>query len=195
MVKNEIRKKIRLMRECQDKELWLANNTKICDKILALPIMQEENVRGKRVSLFSSHKGEPDLSSVRDALISMGAKCFYPVTQTDDIIMRRHRHETGIQEYNPGKLGILEPVLSEEHLDVHKMMDIIFLPGIAFDRNGNRVGYGKGYYDRYLSQYFPDPFVITIAPIFSFQLIEEIPAMSHDIPADIIVTENDVIYT
>jgi 5-formyltetrahydrofolate cyclo-ligase len=183
------------MRECQDENQWRANSDKICDRILSLEIFKEENARGKMVSLFSPHKGEPDLSAVRDALINMGAKCFYPVTQAEDIIMRRHRHETGSQEYNPGRMGILEPVLDENQSDIHKMMDIILLPGIAFDRKGNRVGYGKGYYDRYLSQYYPDPFVITIAPIFSFQLLDDIPAMPHDIPADIIVTENEVIYT
>jgi 5-formyltetrahydrofolate cyclo-ligase len=195
MVKNEIRKNIRLIRECQDETAWRANTKKICDSILTLPILKEENVRGKNVSLFFAHKGEPDLSSIRDALISMGANCFYPVTQSEDIIMRRHRHEIEYHEYNPGKMGIPEPVMLDNHSDVNKLMDIIFLPGIAFDRKGNRVGYGKGYYDKYLAQYFPDPYVITIAPLFSFQLVDQIPAMPHDIPADIIVTETEIIYT
>jgi len=195
MLKNDIRKNILLIRENQGQSQWQVNSKSICDNILQLPILKKESIRGKSISLFSAHKGEPDLLTVRDELISMGANCFYPVTQTEDIIMRRHNHETGTQEYNPGKMGILEPVLSERHSDIRTMMDIIFLPGIAFDRKGNRIGYGKGYYDRYLARYYPDPFVITIAPIFSFQLIEEIPVMSHDIPADIIVTETDVIYT
>lgn len=68
-------------------------------------------------------------------------------------------------------------------------IDIAIVPGVAFDKKGNRVGYGKGYYDRLLSKI--DGKKIALA--YGFQVFENLPAESHDIKVDYIVTENRVI--
>jgi 5-formyltetrahydrofolate cyclo-ligase len=63
------------------------------------------------------------------------------------------------------------------------------VPGVAFDRNGNRIGRGKGYYDRLLEQ----TRAITVGVGYGFQLIEDIPAEPHDIAVDYVITEHGVI--
>ena len=74
-------------------------------------------------------------------------------------------------------------------------MDWIFIPGIAFDLSGNRIGYGKGYYDIYLSNYKNIGAKYTIAPAFEFQIVDTILMEKHDVPVNIIVTEERIIYT
>lgn len=71
-----------------------------------------------------------------------------------------------------------------------KEIDLIIVPGVAFDRNGYRVGYGGGYYDRFLSKY-PDAVKLGIA--FDLQLIDEVPREHFDIAVDFIFTENKII--
>ncbi|MEB1807627.1 MAG: 5-formyltetrahydrofolate cyclo-ligase [Bacillaceae bacterium] len=70
----------------------------------------------------------------------------------------------------------------------HENIDLIIVPGVAFDRKGNRLGYGGGYYDRYLSHYKGK----TCALAFDEQLVSEIPVESFDVPVQMIVTEDKV---
>ncbi len=67
--------------------------------------------------------------------------------------------------------------------------DIIIVPGLAFDRSGNRLGYGKGYYDYFLSRH---PNVLKIAVGYAFQLVDFVPTDASDVPVDLVITENRV---
>ncbi len=70
-------------------------------------------------------------------------------------------------------------------------LDVILVPGLAFDRLGGRIGHGKGYYDRLLAQV--DPRTALISPAFECQIVEKCPMESHDCRVHVIVTENEVI--
>jgi 5-formyltetrahydrofolate cyclo-ligase len=86
----------------------------------------------------------------------------------------------GIREPNA---GIIRTVLREE-------IDAVLVPAVAFDRRGYRVGYGGGYYDRFLLEV---PRAARIGAAFSCQIVADIPVDSHDVPADRIVTEQEII--
>lgn len=91
----------------------------------------------------------------------------------------------------PSLFGILEPD-KEQLLPIDpKKLEIVLVPGLAFDIHGNRVGYGKGYYDRFLIHLNPNSLKIGLA--YDFQLLDEIPSNSYDIPVDIIVTDKRII--
>ncbi len=89
-----------------------------------------------------------------------------------------------------GKFGILEP-LKGEKFDANKLSDsdIIIVPGIAFDTEKNRIGYGKGYFDRLLK----NTCAKKIALAFELQIVDKIPAEKHDIKVDKIITEKRII--
>lgn len=94
-----------------------------------------------------------------------------------------------MKELFPGYQGILEPAANRDRLFeasscVHALM---LVPGVVFDRNGNRIGYGKGFYDHYLKTY---PYISKMGLAFSCQCIEEIPAEPQDICMDVVLTEN-----
>jgi 5-formyltetrahydrofolate cyclo-ligase len=71
-------------------------------------------------------------------------------------------------------------------------IDLLIVPGIAFDRMGHRLGYGRGYFDRYLSQAKPH---FSIGLAYNFQMVESLPHYSHDQKLDAIATESEIIYT
>jgi len=88
----------------------------------------------------------------------------------------------------PGKFGILEPI--ETMRIAFKNIDIILVPGIAFDKEGHRIGYGFGYYDKFLAKVTK---AVKIGLCFDFQVVDKIPRETHDVPVDFVVTEKRVV--
>jgi len=70
-------------------------------------------------------------------------------------------------------------------------IDLIIVPGIAFDKNGNRLGYGLGFYDRFLCSLKEVATIVALA--YDFQVLDEIPNDHHDVPVDTIITESKII--
>lgn len=89
-------------------------------------------------------------------------------------------------ELTPNKFGIPEPTGDQEA----GTLDLILVPGVAFDREGNRLGMGKGYYDRFLSG---QKGVLRVALAFSEQILANIPKESYDETVDMIITDEEII--
>lgn len=106
-----------------------------------------------------------------------------PVVKGDDLELRIY---TGPQDMKIGAYGIEEPI-GETFTD-YAEIDFIAVPGVAFDREGNRLGRGKGYYDRLLPR-IPSAFKAGIC--FPFQLIDQVPTEPFDICMDVIITNNE----
>ena len=70
-------------------------------------------------------------------------------------------------------------------------IDVVIAPGLAFDRNGNRLGYGGGAYDRFLARLRPEALLVGVA--FAEQVVEEVPAGPNDVPVHLVVTDREVI--
>jgi 5-formyltetrahydrofolate cyclo-ligase len=101
---------------------------------------------------------------------------------------------THFDELTPGMLGVLEPKAELCHRTDRRVdaveLDLIVAPGLAFDRRGGRLGYGKGYYDRLLHRVRAD--AVKVGVCFECQIFPEIPLLPHDIRMDGIVTEKAV---
>ena len=110
-------------------------------------------------------------------------KCLLlPCVDGNDLLLRRY---TGPDSLQPGpQFGIPEPVGPVFHqLDA---IDVIIVPGVAFDRNRNRMGRGRGFYDRLLKS---TPNAVKVGVAFSFQIFDEIPVEPFDVPMDEVVSE------
>ena len=103
---------------------------------------------------------------------------YLPAIEGDDIVIRQYKSE---QDLKVGKYGILEPVGAV--LDNPEEINLVIVPGRAFDIRGYRLGRGKGYYDRLL----PKMRAIKIGVCFDCQYIFRVPAEEHDIPMDYVV--------
>lgn len=90
---------------------------------------------------------------------------------------------TGFGELRPNRFGIPEPVSDDP---VEYAGALVLMPGVAFDRRGGRVGYGGGYYDRYLAGHLGHP---TVALCYDFQLVDAIEADKYDIPVDLVISD------
>lgn len=110
---------------------------------------------------------------------------FLPVVVGDDIVFREFSSTSQLKE---SSFGIMEPT-GDDFAD-YKKIDLIIVPGVAFDRNKNRLGRGKGYYDRFLKKVNAPKMGIC----FDFQLLDRIPAESNDIKMDYVISENDFIW-
>lgn len=110
---------------------------------------------------------------------------FLPVVKENELEIKPFTGIKNMQALPP--FGILEPI-GEPFKDLHKI-EIILVPGIAFDRKGFRMGRGKGYYDKFL----PKTSAVRIGICFSFQLFDTIPINEFDAQMDYILTENELL--
>lgn len=110
---------------------------------------------------------------------------FLPVVKGDDLVFRKY--VSGIS-FQSSKLGVDEPI-GDDLVD-YKKIDLVVVPGVAFDRAKNRIGRGKGYYDRFLKKISAPK----IGICFDFQLLDKIPVSDNDVKMDYIVSENDLIW-
>lgn len=92
------------------------------------------------------------------------------------------------QDLAPGYMGIMEPV-SDDYASLKN--GLLVMPGIAFDTQKNRIGYGGGFYDRYLQQHMSDFYKTAIC--FDYQIVEHIMSEEFDIKPDKIITEKRII--
>lgn len=152
-----------------------ALSQEILEKLERLPAFQES----KTVLLYHSLKDE-----VRTrAFIEKWSKkktILLPVVSGDQLELR---HYTGIGDLSPGAYGIAEPTgrLVEDYTSI----DLVVVPGVAFDKEGHRLGRGKGYYDKLLPR-IPAVFA---GICFPFQLIDKIPVEPFDIRMDTVITK------
>jgi 5-formyltetrahydrofolate cyclo-ligase len=103
-------------------------------------------------------------------------------------------HLENLDELETGMYKILEPkadlrTVPAKRVEIHEL-DLIMVPGVAFDRRGARTGHGKGYYDKLLEHARPDTPLIALA--FECQVFDEIPTEEHDVFMDKVVTETTV---
>ena len=122
---------------------------------------------------------------------SEGKHVVVPYCENGEIELFRLDH---VGELAPGTIGVLEPRRELRGRPDRKVdragPDLIVVPGLAFDRRGGRLGYGKGYYDRFLHQARGD--ATRVAVCFECQMFAEIPHLPHDIRMNMIVTEKAV---
>lgn len=90
--------------------------------------------------------------------------------------------------------GILEPAIDVPHIDPNEL-NLIVVPGVAFDRNGGRMGYGAGFYDRYFKKINKENMnkIVKLALAYEIQMLDKIPMNAQDVPVDFIITENEFI--
>ncbi len=176
MTKQELRNNVRKkLRECSPDELSRQSDA-ICEWLLRHPRVMQAGT----VVAYWPLPDEPDLSNAIDALCKQGKRVLLPcVTSDTEMVLRQY---DGPSSMRTGAFGIQEPIGEEADIDSpDNGTTVILVPGVAFDNNGNRLGRGKGYYDRFL-QNAGRPHTIGIC--FDLQIVGEVPCGEHDIPVD-----------
>ena len=178
MIKSSIRKSI-LKRRLALSEGSVANLSSTIQKHL---IESDYFIRAKSVAVYSPINNEVETDKIIAACFEMNKKIFLPKLCSTDLNFLALKPDSQFQK---NKFGIPEICNSEAEIAGH--IDLMICPGIAFDSKKNRVGYGSGYYDRYLTSASYNHLGMLG---FSMQKTESISVDSFDIPMDFILTEN-----
>lgn len=187
--KKELRKRLLQQRKELSREDCRKASKSICKRLTALDLYKEADM----IFAYSSIKNEISCDYLIEKAIADGKKVALPrvINSEDNDIEMQFFYIDENAELESGFMGICEPEEDYSTLAVPSGKTLIVLPGIAFDRKFARIGYGKGFYDRYLSLYGENS--QSVAVCYDFQLFDEIPSDEHDIPAGAIVTPTEVL--
>ena len=141
------------------------------------------------IHIFLSKADEPETSQIIELAWKSGKQIGVPCVLPDTLELF-HSQLNSFEDLRPGALGVLEPSPERRTALTPESFDLVIVPGVAFDRQGGRLGYGKGYYDRFLDQ----SHAFRLALAFDFQLLETVPTEIHDVPMDGILTENGIYF-
>ena len=151
----------------------------IQQQFLALP----EYLASELVALYSPVHNEVQTELVVAHARQAGKRLAYPRVEGDGMVF----HEVAPDEpLLCGRFGICEPVQTRPVAAAE--IGLVIVPGVAFDRAGFRLGYGKGYYDRLWGHGQRHPFLVGFA--YAFQLVPQLPNETHDLRLDLLLTED-----
>lgn len=174
-----------------------------CERLLAMAELEEVVRRAGCVAGFLAVRSELDPATALEEVRRRGARVVYPRVAND----RQPRlcfHAVDASELRAGRFGIPEPPIDSAEVPVEDI-DLMIVPGLAFDAAGRRLGFGGGYYDEVLSlrsgaaRRGPDAGVELAGPrlvvglAYDFQVVDTCPAEPHDQPIDCVVTESRVL--
>ena len=168
--KDEIRRAMRERRKALTPEERTAASEVICAKLAALQLKSP-------IAVYLASPQEIDLSPFIRKMLTAGDKVVAPRWngETYELAVLKGLDEGHLRQ---GPMGILEP--AEAEIVSPKAVEVWLVPGLAFTRNGKRLGYGGGWYDRLLAEAPKDAVKLGIA--YAFQVVDDLPSEPHDIP-------------
>lgn len=178
--KVQLRQKIAELKQQYSEEELLRKSEEVFSVVELTGVFQD----AKKIFIYYGMKDE--VSTINFIERWNNEKEFYlPVVQESDLVFRKYISNADLSR---SAFGILEPK-GEDFQDFSRV-DLIIVPGVAFDIKKNRLGYGKGYYDKFLLK-IKKP---KMGVCFDFQLLDLLPVEKHDVAMDYIISENDLIW-
>ncbi len=182
--KSEIRMQGTACRNSLDHRFIGSMSNVIFQKLMEQPFYEKCNT----IMCYVSFKNEVNSHGFIKKMLSQNKRVCIPLIIENGILAAKIIND--FSELKPGPSGILEPD-GKTALEIEPAeIELVIVPGITFDRNLQRIGYGAGYYDRFLSRTGKKCIKTGIA--FENQIIKKIPVEKHDIPMDIVITEKYV---
>lgn len=182
------REKLKIRREMNIEEK--SNYDKVIkDKFFESSFYKES----ENIFIYISYDSEINTKDIITRAIKEGKKIYVPRTEFSTKLMNAVRIEN-FDNLVESRYGILEPKKDEPFIDPNDL-DLIVVPGVAFDKNGGRVGYGAGYYDRYFKRINNEnkSKIVKLALAYDFQLMDKVPTDEEDVLIDAVMTEKQFI--
>lgn len=183
--KKAIREQAHANRNAQENKDELSG--KICAAFMGLP----EYTAARTVMFYVDVRSEVRTRNPLPEALTHGKRIVVPWCRDGELELF---HLESMDELAVGMYRILEPKPELREVAAMRVraeeLDLVMVPGVAFDRTGARMGHGKGYYDKLLQHARPDALLVALA--FECQLFERIPTQAHDVFMDRIITEKAV---
>ena len=186
--KRKVRYEFLNLRNRIDPILAAAYSNVIFSKIIKLPVYE----KAETVMFYLSYGSEVITDSMISSALEEGRTVVVPAIENPGDGKMEALKMARIEDAYQSVYGIRQPEINREDLVDKSGIDLIFVPGIAFDNNGYRTGYGKGYFDRWLQGV---PLEKTIGLAYDFQVTDKLPSGKYDLPVGMIVTEKRIITT
>ena len=183
MTKHVLRRKMLERRRLLTSEQITHASGIITNRLLLWPVLKEAKI----CMAFLSMADEPQLDGVINELICNGKTVCVPRLHSDFGSMEA-AILTSLSEVITGRINLRVPK-PECPLVSPEQIDLVLVPGVAFDKSGARIGMGAGYYDRYLSSV---PNAVLAGVAWGFQVLEDIPCEPHDVSVRYLVTEDGI---
>jgi 5-formyltetrahydrofolate cyclo-ligase len=172
--------------EAKQKIAELENRTEksaiIIQKLLELEKVKTAN----SILLYSPTEWEVDINQLRYELQAQGKNIYLPYAKKLSVGLVRKDEDLKLNDV----YKIMEPITNDELSMTGKQIEVAIIPGLSFDEKGYRLGYGSGWYDRFLNMH---PEIYKIGVCFSECLVKQLPHEEHDIKMDLIVSSRDEI--
>lgn len=185
--KNRIREEYKALRRNMDPERKKAYDHKICQRFMSLASYRFADA----LLLYAPLKYEIDITPIAEDALKKGKTVAFPLCDPDSHTMAYHIISS-LSDLKEGNYGISEPNASLPVYDPNKHSGentVCFVPALVFDRCGYRIGYGKGYYDRYLCSFGGAKMGVE----YSGCIVDALPRGRFDTAVDFLVTEKGVI--
>lgn len=193
MNKKELRNEILTLRDALSVDERVQKSMQIAKQVIEQKAFQEAD----KILLFASYKSEIETAQIFDVAHALNKDVYYPKVVDKKMEFYQVQNKEDLIE---GYRGIREPEISVDRQFIAAPLEkiLVVMPGAVFDEDGNRIGYGGGYYDKYLQQLeciMAKENVCKIAVAFECQMVEtdKIPREAHDRKPDYIITETRVI--
>ncbi len=187
LLKNNFRKKVISLRNEQSSNFVDTHSNKIISNLLAL----KEFKTASTIMIYLDFNNEVKTDYLAKFLINSGKNVLVPITLKKERLLIPSQIKNLDSDLAIGTYGIREPKDECKRITSIDSIDILIVPAVAFDINKYRLGYGGGFYDRFIEKLRKD--AITIGIAFDFQVFNTIPKESHDAKLDYIVTESRII--
>ena len=175
MDKQELRKKIRQQKKAMTEEMILSASADLARQFYDTAAYQN----AKTIYGYLPYNQEVRTVPILQKALLDGKHVAVPKVYGDEM---RFIYLTDLSQVAPSSMGIPEPV--EDGPVAEDKTALVLMPGIAFDVKGNRMGYGGGFYDKFLAQ---EPEHPTVALCYTFQMVDDIPTEEYDIPVDLVL--------
>ena len=183
--KQTLRESVLEKRNQLEESSWLDSSKRIVQALMETDLYKKANVIHTYMSMNSRREVSTDL--LVEEMLTANKRVIVPITdfRTNTLSHTEIKSSSDLQE---NKWGVREPK-DQEEFDISKL-DLVIIPMAAADRNGNRLGYGQGFYDRFLSKTEAQK----IGLVFNEFLFDTIPVEEFDKKLDVIITEEEVIF-
>lgn len=185
MDKAELRKTLAARRDAMPLALRQAKAQAIWERLAALEAFQQ----AEQALFYVSLRSEVDSTQMRRASRALGKDVAVPRAEPGSRKMRFHLLPAG-EALDSGAYGLLQPQASAPLADLGRP-SIVLVPGLGFDRHGHRLGFGGGYYDRWLAD--EGRGLVTVGLAFDEQWVEGLPVQPHDIALQWVVTDKEAL--
>ena len=178
--KKILRNKILIIRNSLDKEVKEAMDDEIYNNLITSDLY----IKAKNIFIYLSFGSEIQTNNIITKALRDEKEVYIPKVYKKNKLMKAVRLKS-FNDLKENSMGILEPIDDSNYIDKREI-DLILVPGVVFDLNGNRIGYGGGYYDRYLQDIKEIRNKVVLA--YDLQIVDSINPDIHDIAFDYIIT-------